>query len=138
MSILIGDGFHDRVTVSGIATLAGELQLTLDDGFIPMPGESRIVFSAPTIQQGFDAVTFTNLPASVSWTIATGPTSISVMFNTACEGDTDGNNLVNFTDLNRLLDNWGTPGPIGDVDGSGSVNFADLNLLLDNWGADCN
>lgn len=55
--------------------------------------------------------------------------------------DANGDNSVDFADLEILLDNWGaivTPGTNGDVNNSGSVNFADLNLLLDAWGTTCN
>ncbi len=54
-----------------------------------------------------------------------------------CPGDTDGDNDVDFADLNTLLDNWGTAGPEGDVDTDGDVDFEDLNILLDNWGGNC-
>lgn len=55
----------------------------------------------------------------------------------ACPGDADGDGLVNFVDLNIVLDSWGMPGPEGDVDASGFVDFADLNLVLDSWGGGC-
>ncbi|MCA9311381.1 MAG: FG-GAP repeat protein, partial [Phycisphaerales bacterium] len=54
-----------------------------------------------------------------------------------CAGDTDGDSDVDFSDLNILLDNWGTTGPEGDVDGDGDVDFIDLDILLDNWGNGC-
>ncbi len=49
-------------------------------------------------------------------------------------GDTNGDLVVDFDDLNNVLNAWGTPGPVGDVDGSGFVDFQDLNLVLANWG----
>jgi hypothetical protein len=51
-------------------------------------------------------------------------------------GDTDGNGIVNFDDLNTLLTNYGLPGGFaqGDFDGNGIVEFADLNTLLTNYG----
>jgi hypothetical protein len=57
-----------------------------------------------------------------------------------CPGDTNGDNLVNFTDLNTVLSEFGQSGMglPGDVDGNGVVNFADLNLILSNFGAQCN
>ncbi|MCA9310891.1 MAG: hypothetical protein KDA21_06775, partial [Phycisphaerales bacterium] len=60
---------------------------------------------------------------------------------TGCEGDADGNNTIDFDDLNVILGNWGTSGPAGDVypfpGGDGQVNFDDLNLVLGNWGVSC-
>ncbi len=59
---------------------------------------------------------------------------------TACPGDTNGDNIVNFTDLNAVLAAFGQSGEglAGDVNGDGLVNFSDLNEVLANFGADCN
>jgi hypothetical protein len=59
---------------------------------------------------------------------------------TACPGDTNGDNIVNFTDLNAVLAAFGESGEglAGDVNGDGVVNFTDLNEVLANFGADCN
>ena len=54
-----------------------------------------------------------------------------------CTGDANGDQAVDFDDLNMVLINWGTAGPAGDVDNSGAVNFDDLNLVLTNWGTTC-
>ena len=54
-----------------------------------------------------------------------------------CPGDTNGDNMVNFSDLDTLLSQWTPPGPEADFDDSGVVDFADLNLLLDRWGTNC-
>jgi hypothetical protein len=60
---------------------------------------------------------------------------------TPCEGDTNGDNIVNFTDLNQVLSSFGqsgAPGTIaGDVNGDGVVNFTDLNEVLSNFGVSC-
>ena len=59
---------------------------------------------------------------------------------TPCPGDADGNQAVDFADLNLILLNWGVPvvpGTNGDVSCDGIVNFGDLNILLINWGATC-
>jgi hypothetical protein len=57
-----------------------------------------------------------------------------------CEGDSNGDGLVNFTDLNAVLSTFGQTGAgiPGDVNGDGVVNFSDLNLVLTNFGTDCN
>ncbi len=56
-----------------------------------------------------------------------------------CPGDTNGDNLVNFTDLNTVLAEFGmsAPGLPGDVNGDGVVNFTDLNDVLANFGNGC-
>ncbi len=57
-----------------------------------------------------------------------------------CDGDTNGDNLVNFTDLNTVLATFGQAGAgiAGDVNGDGVVNFTDLNTVLANFGLSCN
>ena len=51
--------------------------------------------------------------------------------------DASGDGMVNFADLNVILDQWNTPGPEGDLDSNGFVDFGDLNALLDQWGTSC-
>ena len=50
-----------------------------------------------------------------------------------CEGDLNGDGMVDGGDLSMLLTAWGGPGP-GDLDGNALVNGADLTRLLDRWG----
>lgn len=57
-----------------------------------------------------------------------------------CEGDTNGDDVVNFADLNAVLGDFGETGPgfAGDVNGDEVVNFEDLNIVLANFGQVCN
>lgn len=54
-------------------------------------------------------------------------------------GDANGDNVVNFADLNLVLSAFGTSGAPGfspgDLDGDGDVDFSDLNTVLSNFGA---
>jgi len=56
-----------------------------------------------------------------------------------CPGDSNGDNVVNFADLNAVLADFGLSGAAlsGDVNGDGVVNFADLNEVLANFGNAC-
>ncbi|MGP1309666.1 MAG: hypothetical protein ACTS27_05660 [Phycisphaerales bacterium] len=56
-----------------------------------------------------------------------------------CSGDTNGDNVVNFADLNIVLSTFGQSGANlpGDVTADGVVNFADLNTVLSNFGESC-
>jgi hypothetical protein len=60
--------------------------------------------------------------------------------NTPCPGDTNGDNIVNFTDLNAVLADFGESGMAlpGDTNGDGVVNFTDLNEVLAAFGTSCN
>ncbi len=57
-----------------------------------------------------------------------------------CEGDSNGDGVVNFADLNTVLANFGQAGAMlpGDVNNDGTVNFTDLNIVLANFGSECN
>ena len=58
---------------------------------------------------------------------------------TECPGDTNGDNIVNFADLNTVLADFGMTGQgiAGDVNGDEIVNFTDLNIILANFGNTC-
>jgi hypothetical protein len=59
--------------------------------------------------------------------------------DTPCTGDTNGDNIVNFTDLNAVLADFGQTGMDlpGDTNGDGVVNFTDLNEVLAAFGTSC-
>jgi len=54
-------------------------------------------------------------------------------------GDANGDGVVDFADLNIVLNQFGltgAPGELqGDLNGDGAVGFADLNIVLSNFGA---
>ncbi|MBX3353203.1 MAG: hypothetical protein KF684_09730 [Phycisphaeraceae bacterium] len=57
-----------------------------------------------------------------------------------CPGDTNGDGVVNFSDLNVVLSQFGQTGAglDGDLNDDGVVNFSDLNEVLSNFGSTCN
>ncbi|MGP1309489.1 MAG: serine hydrolase [Phycisphaerales bacterium] len=66
--------------------------------------------------------------------------TVNVAVTPACDGDSNGDGIVNFADLNAVLASFGQsvpPGTGGDVNGDGVVDFADLNEVLTNFGVEC-
>lgn len=57
----------------------------------------------------------------------------TVVLQTDCVGDLNGDGVVDGADLGKILSNWGGPG-VGDLNGDGTVAGADLGLVLSNWG----
>jgi hypothetical protein len=57
----------------------------------------------------------------------------------ACQGDADGDNDIDITDLGIVLSQFGMVGPglAGDVDGDNDVDITDLGLVLANFGTSC-
>ncbi|MGP1309091.1 MAG: hypothetical protein ACTS27_02705 [Phycisphaerales bacterium] len=88
----------------------------------------------------FDVILFSDLNAdgelepvlSQAYTTARGE---------PCAGDTNNDDLVNFSDLNTILTCFGLTGQpghlLGDLTRDGVVNFADLNEVLTNFGNGC-
>jgi hypothetical protein len=59
-----------------------------------------------------------------------------------CDGDANGDNMVDFDDITASLANWGavyTPGSsgAGDANNDGVVNFDDITTTLANWASPC-
>ncbi len=54
-----------------------------------------------------------------------------------CVGDLTGDGIVNLTDLNIVLGNFGTTTSEGDTNGDGEVDLADLNAVLGEFGTTC-
>lgn len=58
-----------------------------------------------------------------------------------CQGDANGDNMINFSDVTTVLANFGNDyspatGP-GDANHDGPVNFADITSVLANFGGNC-
>jgi subtilisin family serine protease len=51
-----------------------------------------------------------------------------------CEGDIDGNSMINVADLLAIIDQWGLIDSPADVTGDGIVDVSDLLLVVGNWG----
>lgn len=64
---------------------------------------------------------------------------LATILGALCEGDANGDGVVNFVDLNAVLSEFGQAGPslVGDVNDDGVVDFGDLNTVLSNFGSAC-
>ena len=71
--------------------------------------------------------------------IEAGVDAVSVKSNycedTTCEGDINGDSIVDVTDLLEVVGSWGSPGGSADVNEDGIVNVADLLAIVDAWGS---
>lgn len=88
------------------------------------------LFIDPTTPLGFYDLRVTN---------AEGVDTLIGQFQVRCVGDLDGDNVINFNDLNALLGvyNQVLPGHPADFDQSGVIDFADLNFLLGLYNTTC-
>jgi hypothetical protein len=80
----------------------------------------------------------TDSTSGATSTDATAPTlSLSFAAATHFPGDTNNDGVVDLTDLNNVLNNFGSTGAgnPGDDDSSGVVDLTDLNNVLNNFGS---
>ncbi len=131
MELTCGGG--DLLTVTGIAQLAGTLNLSTVLGSEPTLGQQFTILTGVAVSGTFAAV---NAPIAVDVTY--GPTSVVV---TALQGpaptpgDLDGDGIVGINDFLALLAAWGpNPGHPADFDNDGFVGINDFLMLLANWG----
>ncbi len=117
------------------------------DNFVRVePGETLPILYGVTLTEDrpaevFDAVLYSDLDGDGDL-----EPLISQAYQSAagepCAGDTNNDNVVNFTDLNTILTCFGLTGEpghlLGDLDRNGLVDFADLNIVLSNFGTGCN
>lgn len=63
-----------------------------------------------------------------------------VRLHPPCPGETNGDDRIDFLDLNVLLSNFGVRGRVntpGDMNNDGDVDFLDLNIVLSAFGTSC-
>ncbi len=149
------DAVLHEFTNGGVQTLS--LQASVILSVISLPNSDDIMIYDPSdgrvyrVSNGVDTL-FLDLQGAPGGNSPLGFSQDGRMFAVAdeqrdrihiferCPGDTNADGMVNFEDLNEVLDNWNLsvpPGSNGDVDGSGTVDFDDLNSVLDEWGSSC-
>jgi hypothetical protein len=119
-----------RLAVGGQATLAGTLELSLAEGFVPAAASFDIL-DWGTLAEGtdFDAIVHPNLPGfnwDFSQLYATGV--VSLVAAAAFESDFDGDGDVDADDLARWTSGYGTGSTRaqGDADGDLDVDGDDF------------
>jgi subtilisin-like proprotein convertase family protein len=101
-----------------------------------LPAESLAVFNGSPVE-GDWTVTITDHNPIDTGVIHSVCISIVPVPGADCDGDVDGNLMVDLDDLNLVLTNFGQATSEGDADGNGEVNLDDLNLVLTNFGTSC-
>lgn len=125
--------YDDRNDPPVVNVLSPPAQATLSGGTGPYR-----YFVPNASATGTDTLTF-----NATSTTGTSQTAIVTLVYLPCvPGELNGDGVVDSSDLNILLSNFGcTPqsGPCaGDINRDGMIDAGDLNLLLSNWNATCN
>lgn len=142
LAIQIGSSSHDVLSVSGAATLAGDLTVTTIGTVNPPNGQVYEVLNASSITGTFANVQVPELPGGRTLLVSYTPTKVRLTVSAGlapCPADLDGDRFVGFSDLNIVISNFNTSGPglPGDVDGDGDVDFADLNAVISVFNTAC-
>jgi hypothetical protein len=125
---------------NGVAKLLGTLTFTAGStgGSTNLALNTRSAVSdlvIPAIWQENGAEVDTGIGGGGTLTTS-APLSITVASTVHNPGDTNNDGFVDLTDLNNVLNNFGSTGTgnPGDDDSSGSVDLTDLNNVLNNFG----
>lgn len=122
---------HDRVEVTGLATLGGILDISLAGGFTPLPGDYLAVFAAAGgVHGAFDVIVGQQVNPGTWLVPVYGPQE--VLLTVALPGDATLDGTVDIEDFARLAANFNLAGLDwrgGDFTGDGAVGVADFSLL---------
>jgi len=139
--------FNGTVTVSTTAQQGIDLDPKFQDADGPdniagtADDDFRLQSDSPYIDAGDNAV----VPAGTTTDIAGNPRFNPdlptvdlgayeyVVVLSFCEGDANGDRVVDFDDITAVLANWLSGGPIGDGNGDSAVDFDDITAVLANW-----
>lgn len=146
---------HELVSTNGVMTEAAsffevflEFQLAggtiLDTGPTPIHLEGGVIDTFPKYNRLYQTpasqpsvpLYFKGTTNQAGWICAAG-----LVFGAApacgCPGDSNGDHSVNFSDITRILSNFGSLGATGDANADCVVNFADVTSVLSNFGNTC-
>ena len=132
------DDTFDPINATDTATLAGTLDVTLRDGFTPMPGDVLTILTAGELLGGFDDYTgdVFVVGADLALVPVADHNTDEVTLVVTAPGDANLDFTVDAADLNTLALNWQqsvTGWDKADFNNDGMVNAADLNLLALSW-----
>lgn len=143
---LQGTGLNqfDRMALTGIAQLGGELEVSLIGGFTPGLGDAFTIFTAASIVSEFDTADFgmAALDPGLGWDLVYNPTNVQltvVEIPQTILGDYNNDGVVNLADFTVWRNNLGAPEsilPPGSTDdNSGFVDEGDYQVWKANFGA---
>jgi T5SS/PEP-CTERM-associated repeat protein len=127
---------HDRVTVADRANLAGTLEVTLLDGFVPQPGQQFTVMTYGSHEGTFDRISIGGA-SGLGWTLNYDSTAVTLTAG-GLAGDLDLDGVVGESDLALFVQHLGTRSGAtflqGDFNNDGRTSLADLRILRNNFG----
>ncbi len=126
-------GQFDLLTCTGHASLAGDLEVTLINNFVPAECDAFPVLTAGSISGQFENVNVTNLPPGMELRMIPSPTAVTLLVAQApSDGDCDGDCDRDGADVTQFATCMTGPGgPLGlncecaDLDNDSDVDLRD-------------
>ncbi len=123
---------YDRIVTSRFAFLAGELEVSLVNGFAPVVGNTfTILTTAAAGRLGeFDTL---SLPSTFIWAVNYGSNSVTLQVTgLGFSGDFDNDGMLDCDDINTLVNAVATGNTSSsyDVNGDGQVNVLDVHAWI--------
>ncbi len=128
----------DRLSLSGLAQLAGRLSVSLPFGYVPALGDTYQIISAPAGVSG--EFTSYNIPVfdlTRSLAVKYNANNVTLQVIAGFWGDYNGNGEVDAADYTLYRDSLGQAvAPFTGADGSGNgvIDVADYNVWVANFG----
>ena len=122
---------HDRIDITGTASLDGTLILSLVNDFEPTAGVFEVLTYGDR-SGDFSSVEFDDLPAGLLYELVFDDTAGSAVVVITAPGDVNRDNRVDAADLAHLLANWGQAASLlnGDFDFDNVVGVSDLAIMV--------
>ena len=105
-------GASSHLNVSGVATLAGTLVLSLDGGFSSLVGQSLNLITAGNVVGAFDSVLLPPVPNDLEVGLVYTPTGVAMQITTIVDGipgDYNDDGIVDAADYTVWRDRLGSP-----------------------------
>ncbi len=78
---------HDRLDITGAASLGGTLQASLVGGFVPQDGNTFTVLTASAIDGYFETLSLPALPGGLAWSVGVQPMAVVLAVSSDLDGD---------------------------------------------------
>jgi hypothetical protein len=128
----------DRLAISGSASLAGTMNISLINGFVPAEGNAFAVMTYGSRAGTFGTVTGRHLPGGLDFGLQYRPGDLTLVVAVPRAGDADWDGNVDFADYLTLEANYGATAAAtwehGDFNGDTDVDFSDYQALERNFG----
>lgn len=129
---------YDRLVVSGMAEIAGDLIVELTDGFTPELGDSFDLFDWAAVAGDFANVLLPELIAGLAWDTSNLLTTGAIGVVPELAGDFNFDGVVDAADYTIWRDTLGqtglSPYSSADANGDGTISGHDYLIWRDNFG----